>query len=106
MPAGGAETERLQPRLRDLSLVDLREPEGLEASRAELREQSLQTGSTIVDGRAQRYNLRLLHSARHVKDVGFDALVGGSGESCNLVLPCRQRLDRALPANLRMSLFK
>ena len=104
MPAGGPETERLQPLLRDLGRVDLREPEGLHASRAELREQLLQTRSTVLDERVERYNLRLLHSARHVKEVGLDSLVGGDGESCDVVLPCRERLDRALPAHLRMSL--
>jgi hypothetical protein len=46
MPAGGAEAERLQPLLRNLGRVDLREPEGLHASRAKLREQLFQMGST------------------------------------------------------------
>ena len=54
LPAGGAEPERLQPLLGDLGRVDLREPEGLHASRAELREQVPQTGSTIVEERAER----------------------------------------------------
>ena len=42
------------------------------------------------------------HSARHVKEVGLDSLVGGDGESCDVVLPCSERLDRALPAHLRI----
>ena len=63
MPAGGAETERLQELLRDLRRVDLREPEGPHALRAESREQLLQTGSTVLDERAERHNLRLLRSA-------------------------------------------
>ena len=46
------------------------------------------------------------HSALHVKEVGLDSLVGGDGESCDVVLPCGERLDRALPAHLRMSLSK
>ncbi len=46
MPARGAETERLHPVRRDLGRVDLREPEGPHALRAELKEQLLQTGST------------------------------------------------------------
>ena len=41
-----------------------------------------------------------------IKEVGLDSLVGGDGESCDVVLPCRECLDRALPANLRMSLSK
>src|SRR5687767_7078034 len=106
MLAGGAETERLDPLLRDLGRVDLREPEGLRASRAEPREQLRQTGSAIVDERAERDDLRLLHSARHIKDVGLDSLVGGDGESCDVVLPCRQGFDRTLPADLRMILAK
>jgi hypothetical protein len=65
MPAGGSETKRLQSLIRDLGGMDPREPEGLHASRAELIEQLPQTGSTIVDERAERNNLRLLHSARH-----------------------------------------
>src|SRR5437762_9871217 len=93
MPAGGAETERLHPLLRDLGRVELREPDRLHASRAKVREQLLQTGSTIVDERAERYNLRLLHSSLHVKEVGFDSLVGGDGEPCDLVLLCNQALD-------------
>ena len=44
--------------------------------------------------------------ALHVKEVGLDSLVGGDGESCDVVLPCREGLDRALPAHLRMSLSK
>src|SRR6266508_6112934 len=40
----------------------------------------------------------------HVKNVGLDSLVGGDGESCDVVLPCREGLDRALPADLRMIL--
>src|SRR5262245_51211331 len=42
MRADGAELER-QPLAGNLARVDLREPEGLHASRAELREQVLQT---------------------------------------------------------------
>src|SRR6185503_15508831 len=106
MPADGAETERLQPLLRDLGRVDLLEPEGLHTSCAKFRDQLLQTRSTIVDERAERENLRLLHSTRHVKDVGLDSLVGGDGESCDVVLPCRQGLDRPLPRDLRMILAK
>ena len=41
-----------------------------------------------------------------IKEVGLDSLVGGDGESCDVVLPCRERLDRALPADLRISLSK
>src|SRR4029453_3599693 len=127
MPSRGAETERLQRRLRDLGGVDLRESEGPRASRAELREQLLQTRSAIVDERAERYNRRLprlrqgsgevspefalgtcrerrgIDSVIQVKKVGLDSLVGGDGESCDVVLPCGQRLDRSLPAHLRVS---
>src|SRR3970040_2453375 len=83
--------------------MDLRKPEG---PRAELTEQLRQTCATILDERAQRHDLRLFHSAHHIKQVGLDALVGGDGESCDVVLPCREGLDRALPANRRMSLAK
>ena len=53
----------------------------------------------------ERSDTNLLRSLR-VKEVGLDSLVGGDGESCDVVLPCGERLDRALPAHLRMSLFK
>ena len=46
-------------------------------------------------------------SALHVvKEVGLDSLVGGDGESCDVVLHCSEGLDRALPAKLRRSLSK
>src|SRR5262245_52929430 len=106
MPAGGAEAEGLQPFLGDLGRVDLREPEGLHSSRAKLREQLLQACSAIVDERAERYDLRLVHAVVQVKDVSLDSLVGGDGESRDVVLPCRERLDRAFPANLRIGLPK
>src|SRR5438874_344649 len=120
MPAGGAETERLQELLRDLRRVDLPKPQGPHASRAELREQLLQTGSIVLDKSAERHNLRhrgarsrtrlcvplRAHSALQVKEIGLDSLVGSDGESCDVVLPCREGLDRALPANLRMSVSK
>src|SRR5262245_47082668 len=106
MPAGGAETERLQPLLRDLGRMDLREPDGLHALRAESREQLLQTGATIVHERAERYNLRLLYYALHVKEIGLDSLVGGDGKPCDVVLPCREGLYRALPAHGPISLSK
>ena len=41
-----------------------------------------------------------------IKDVGLDSLVGGDGESCDVVLPCSEGLDRALPADLRIILSK
>src|SRR5215470_14508210 len=104
MPARGAETEGLHPLLRDLCRVDRRKPEFPYVPRAELREQLLQTRSTIVDERAKRYDLCLLHFALHVKKVGLDSFVGGDGESCDLVLRCHESLDRALPANLPISL--
>src|SRR6266850_7772727 len=106
MPAGGAEPERLHPLLRDLGRVDLREPDGLRALRAESSEQLLQTGSTVVDERTERDNLRLLHAALHVKKIGLDSLVGGDGESCDVVLPCREGLHRALPAHLPIDLSR
>src|SRR6266850_5648458 len=106
MPAGGTETERLHPLLRDLGRVDLQEPDGRRVSRAELSEQLLQAGSAIVDERAERYDLRLLHAALHVKKIGLDSLVGGDGESCDLVLPCREGLHRALPAHLPIDLSR
>ena len=96
MPAGGAEPERLQKLLRNLRRVNPGEPEGRHASRVASREQLLQTGATVLDKRAERDNL----SALHIEKVGLDSLVGGDGESCDVVLPCRERLDRALPANL------
>src|SRR5258708_33344570 len=102
MPAGGAEPEGLQVLLRDFGRVDLREPEGVHAFRAELSKQVLQTGSTVPDERAQRHNLRPLRSAHQIKEVGLDPLVGGDGEPYDVVLPCGERLDRALPASLRM----
>ena len=40
------------------------------------------------------------------KEVSLDLLVGGDGESDDVVLPCREGLDRALPADLRMHLSK
>ena len=73
------------------------------ASRAESREQLLQTGSTVLDERAERHDpLRRLSR----KEVGLDSLVGGDGESRDVVLPRGEGLDRALPADLRMSLSK
>src|SRR5258705_6432826 len=106
MPAGGAEPEALQALLRDFGRVDLRETEGPHAWRAKLREQLPQTGPAILDERAKRHDLRPLRSALRVKEVGLDSLVGGDGKSCDVVFPCREGLDRALPANLRISLFK
>src|SRR3990172_12062203 len=108
MPAGGAKPERRHALLRDFGRVDLRETEDPHVSRAKLREQLRQTGSTILDERAQRHDLRPLHSALHVKEVGLDSLVRGGRESCDVVLPCSEGLDRALPAHLRMnpSFFK
>src|SRR5258705_6276488 len=105
MPAGGAETERLHPLLRDLGRVDLRDPDGVHVFRTESSEQLLQAGSAIVDESAERYNLRLV-PARYVQEVGLDSLVGGDGESCDLVLPCSERLHRALPANLPIDLSR
>src|SRR6266550_3407503 len=106
MPAGGAEPEALQALLRDLARVDLRETKGPHASRAKLREQLRQTGPAILDERAQRHDLRPPRSALRVKEVGLDSLVGGDGESCDFFFSCREGLDRALPANLRISLSK
>src|SRR5215470_11233990 len=106
MPARGAETEGLHPLLRDLCRVDRRKPEFPYVPRAELREQLLQTRSTIVDERAKRYDLRLPRFALHVKKVGVDSLVGGDGESRDLLLPCHQGLDRARPANLPVRFSK
>src|SRR5687767_3045594 len=57
MPAGGTESERLQPSVRGLSRVDLREPNRLLASRAQPGEQLLHAGSTIVDQRTERENV-------------------------------------------------
>src|SRR5437667_349309 len=76
--------------------MDLREMEGPTALRAKLREQLPQTGSTILDERAERHNLGVLP----IKEVGFDSLVGSDGETRDLVFPCREGLDRALPAHL------
>src|SRR5437870_624447 len=106
MPAGGAEPEGFQVPLRDFSGVNLREPAGPHASLAKLREQLPQTGSTILDERAQRHNLRPRLSGHRVKEVGLDSLIRGDGESCDVVLPCGERLDRPLPASRRMSLAK
>ena len=39
-----------------------------------------------------------------VEEVRLDALVGGDGESGDVVLPRREGLDRALPARLRIGL--
>src|SRR6266542_187056 len=103
MHAGGTEPERLEALLRDFGRADLGKPQGPDASRAKLREQLRQTDSTIFDERPERHYLRACF-ALHVKKVGLDSLIGGDGESCDLVLPCSERLDRALPANLRMIL--
>ena len=65
----------------------------------ESRDQLLQTGSTVVDERAERQDLPFLY----IKEVGLDSLVGGDGKAGDVVLPGRERLDRALPARLRMS---
>src|SRR5258705_10905087 len=105
MAAGGAEAERLHPLLRDLGRVDLRDPDGFHVFRAESSKQLLQAGSAIVDERAERCNLRLL-PAPYVQDVGLDSLVGGDGQSCDLILPCSERLHRALPANLPIDLSR
>src|SRR5258708_4064390 len=101
MPASGAEPQRLQQLPRVFRRVDLREPEG---PRAESREQLPQTGSTLLYKSAQRHDLGPLRSAVYIEDVGLDLLVGGDGEPRDIVLPCREGLDRALPANLRMML--
>src|SRR5258708_4967344 len=98
--------------------MDFQEPEG---PAAESSEQLRQTSSAILDERAQRQNLRAprlrqgsgevspefalgtwrerrrITSVIRVKDVGLDSLVGGDGESSDVVLPCREGLDRALP---------
>jgi hypothetical protein len=68
MPAGGAEAERLQPFPRELSRVDLLDPDG-SSPRAKFKEQLLHTRSAIVDERAARYNLGLLHAVGHVNDA-------------------------------------
>ncbi len=70
--------------------------------RAESRDQLPQTGSAVVDERAERQDLPVLY----IKDVGLDSLVGGDGESGDVVLPGREGLDRALPAHARISLAK
>jgi hypothetical protein len=77
------------------------------------REQLLQRGSTVLDESAERrhklrrwdarpwtrlsapYVLLGAHSSLHVKEVGIDSLVGGGGESCDVVLLCNEGLDRA-----------
>jgi hypothetical protein len=41
------------------------------------------------------YVLLGAHSSLHVKEVGIDSLVGGGGESCDVVLLCNEGLDRA-----------
>src|SRR6188768_248789 len=38
--------------------------------------------------------------------MSLDSLVRSHGESCDLVLLCSERRDRALPANLRVSVSK
>ncbi len=68
----------------------------------ESTDQLLQTGSTVVDERAERQDLPVLY----IKDVGLDSLVGGDGKAGDVLLPGRERLDRALPARLRMSRSK
>ena len=42
-------------------------------------------------------------SARYIKEVGLDSLVGGDRQASDVLLPGREGLDRALPARLRMS---
>src|SRR5258705_2235169 len=105
MPAGGAEPERLHPLLRDLGRVDLRDPDSVHFFRTDASEQLLQAGSTIVVESAERNNLRLV-PVRYVQEVGLDSLVGGDCESCDIVLPCTERLHRALPANLPVALTR
>src|SRR5688572_20333554 len=101
MADGGAEPERFEELLRDLLRVDLGKPEG---ACAESREQRLQTGSTVIDERAKRQNLR--RRGGRVKKVRLDSLLGGDAESCDVVLPRSDGLDRALPAHVRVSLIK
>ena len=73
------------------------------ALRAESKDQLFQTGSTVVDERAERQDLPPL---LYIKDVGLDSLVGGDRKAGDVVLPGSEGLDRALPARLRMSRSK
>ena len=70
--------------------------------RAESKDQLLQTGSTVVDERAERQDLPVLY----IKEVGLDSLVGGDGKAGDVLLPGGEGLDRALPARLRMSVSR
>jgi hypothetical protein len=77
--------------------------------RVQSREQLPQTGSIVLDESAERHDLRRpfrICCVVHVKEAGLDSLVGGDGDSCDVALPCSEGLDRALPADLRMSLSK
>ncbi len=47
-----------------------------------------------------------ISSSFYIKQVGLDSLVGGDGKAGDFLLPGREGLDRALPARLRMSVFK
>ena len=72
--------------------------------RAESREQLLQTGSTVLDETSGATRSRRPSGSvpTYIEEVGLDSLVGGDGESGDVVLPCREGLDRALPADLRI----
>src|SRR5687767_5222382 len=105
MAAGGAEAERAQQVCRVLRRVDPREPKRADALRAKSREQLLQASSAILDERAQRHELHI-RGARtiQIEKAGLDAFVGRDSESCDLVLPRREGLDRTLPARQRIGL--
>src|SRR6185503_2873049 len=96
IPTSGAETECLQAFCRKLRRVDFLEPEGPPAQPGQ---QVLHTGPSVFDQRAERYDFPIL-----IYKVGLDALGGGDRDACEAVLPCRQGLDRPLPARPRIGL--
>src|SRR5262249_21271252 len=104
MPARRVEAEHCQHVSGDLTRGALRESERPEAVGAQPGEQHIQTGAAILDERWKRHNLHAPVLSTHVEDAGLDSLVGGDGESPDLVLPCSEGLDRPLPAHVLIRL--
>ena len=99
MPAGGAETQRVQRLVPETSAgMDLAEPERPHAlaPRSPLRAGASRQRSTVVDQRAERNDLPV--PVLFIKDVAFDLLVGNRSKSILFFFPGGEGLDRALPA--------
>ena len=88
MHAGRVETERFEALLRHLVRMDLGKPDGAHPLGTEPRQQLRETGPIIVDETAERHDVGRplrLRSTRHVEQVCLDAVVGGNGESGDIV---------------------